>query len=132
MARYGAPLRAALASRAVWSLNLWERTCIALEGNHMSGKAFVENLHVRGFDSHLAGHGSTTARGLCLEDKAIKSYANNALVMSVLTLRVPEHKRFCDMICAVCEDLSAFHSRQNEAFDIHIPMYTYIHTYICI
>lgn len=113
-ARYGAALRAGLKSRAWWSVDECERTCVAMERDDLRGKTFIGRLNVEAFYSHMASHGSTSERGLCLEDKAIKAYSQKAMVMSVLTPRSEEHKRCCKLLCAVCEVLSWFHSKQNE------------------
>ena len=115
MARYSAPLNAALKGRAWWSVTLFERTHVALEQDFLTGRAFMERLRCKKADAEEAPNRSTTARGVQIDDKTIKSCARNALVISVLTYRQPEHQRCINVVCAVAEPLSAFHSEQNKA-----------------
>ena len=116
MACYGAPVKAALTGRAWWNVDLWERSHVALDQDMLCGKVFLEKLSVHKVDQEGASHGSTRSKGLQIEDKAIKSAARNALVISVLTLRQVEHKRCVNVICAVAQPLSEFHSAQNKDF----------------
>lgn len=115
-ARYGAALRAGLNSRGLWTVQLWERTCVAIERDDLRGKGFVEKMRVQGFDANMVAHGSANTRGVSVEDKAIRAHSHNALVMSVLSLRSPEHKRLVKLVCACCEVLSDYHSKQNKDF----------------
>ena len=87
---------------------------MAIERDDLRGKGFVSAMSMQAFDANMVAHGSTNSRGVSVEDKAIRARSHNALVMSVLTLRSPEHKRLVKLVCACCGVLSDFHSKQNE------------------
>lgn len=114
MARYGAPLDAAAKHRGFWSVNLWERLYVALEHDHMKGRRCAETFSVRKKDADEAPSSSTTSkRAMAIDEKAIRSAAANALVVSVLTLQQRHHQRCIDIACAAAAPLTAFHTAQN-------------------
>ena len=115
MARYGATLKSALAYRGWWKVLLFLGTFAALEQDYLGSKAVVKQLNVKKVDAEGAASGSTSTKlGLQLEDKCLRDCAQNAMVISVMTLREEDHQRAMAVACSVAEPPTEFHSMQNK------------------
>lgn len=112
MARYGAPLDAAAKNRGLWTVQLWERTFVAIEHGHITKRQ--SQLQVKAAEATRAADGrATTTKGLLIEDTAIRGAAQNAVGISVMVLEQRHHQRLVDIICIVSKGLSDFHTDQN-------------------
>ena len=112
MARYGASLAAALKQRNYWSVQLWERSFVAIENDHLwkkgGSKVSVHARHAQGIES-----ASTSQKPFQFDDKVVRGMSSDAVAMSVYTLQSREHQRALDTVCAVSKCLSTYHSYQN-------------------
>lgn len=107
MARYGAPLDAAAKNRGLWTVQLWERTFVAIEHGHITKRQ--SQLSVKAAEATRAADGrTTTTKGLLIEDTAIRGAAQNAVGISVMVLEQRHHQRSVDIICIVSKGLSDF------------------------
>ena len=92
----------------------------SMEAGTLSGKALTARVLTKKPDSSLDLDSTSSAKGIQIDDKLIKQAAQNAVVISVLTLREPKHQRLVNLICAVSCTLTQFHTDQNKASTLSI------------
>ena len=93
MGRYGGSLHAAMNNLGFWTVHLWERTFLAMEGDMLTGTKFMTKLKAKlpAAESSDAAS-STDPRPIQVEDRALKSCCGNSVVVSVMALQAPEHQ----------------------------------------
>lgn len=115
MNRYGGALHAAMENAGWWSVQLWERSCLALEASMLQGAKFAKKLVAKASDVAASSSTppTTAPTGIQLEDKTLRSVCSNAVVVSVMTLEQREHQRVVSSIVACSKPLDAFHTEQS-------------------
>ena len=110
MSRYGASLHAAKASLGVWTLRLFERTMLAIEGDMLKGKRMAK-LQVKLTASEAPGDdssGPTSAKRLNIEDKVVRDCCQSAVVVSVMGLNDYDHRSEVNMVVHLSKPLDDY------------------------
>ena len=113
--RYGAAIHAARKQQGYWTVQLWERTCIAIEQDMLKGRRFMKKLVMpkEAVEGAMLGKTKNKVGMLQLEDRTLQQDCQNAIVCSVMTLQLPDHSRTISVVSAVAYELDAFHTDQN-------------------
>ena len=113
MGRYGGSLAAARKNRGLWSVHLWERTCLAMEQDMLKGSGFVKKIALEEPLAADGSAGSTDPRPLQFDEKALKQCCGNAVVISCMTLQQRTSQRVVDLIVTLSEPLDEYHAHQS-------------------
>lgn len=85
-----------------WSMDSFEREYVALELGMMSSAKFRDKLVKQAKDDVGESGGPTSSKVLHLEDKALRTVADNAVGISVYMLRNYDNTRVCEIIVETC------------------------------
>lgn len=98
-----------------WYLYLWERTTAALDLDFLKGHGFNKRIVLRQ-DGDDAGENasSTSAKRIKIEDRALRSIAHNAVIISVMMLEDESNRRIVGSFLAVARPVKRWHQHQNE------------------
>lgn len=99
-----------------WYVNLFERLTVAIEYDMLSNKALTDKLMVQPGEAEEVGEkvGSTSGAKVAMGERVVKSCAQNAVVISVLTLQDEGNLRLAEIILAGGIKLMNFHEDQNK------------------
>jgi len=96
-----------------WSIDLWERTFVALEEDMLKGKGVAKLFLRPGPMEGVGGSGSTSNEGVSLEDGSLRSCLQNSLVISTFFLADSLNKRRLQIIVSIAKHLRRWHSQQS-------------------
>ena len=113
MGRYGGSLHSAMANMPLWTVQLWERSFLALQADFLKGSKFVKKLTANAKVIAEAGEGSTDPKPMQLEDRALRECCTNAVVISMMSLQQREHQRVVGLITSCSAPLDLFYTTQN-------------------
>lgn len=113
MCRFGGMQHAAMSQRPYWTVNLFERTLLALEQDMLRGKKFEAKLTLKAKHVEGASGSTTNPTHLQLDDRALRGCCENAVVVSILTLDDADHRRVVDCVLTAQAPLDKWHTEQN-------------------
>ena len=92
-----------------WTMDLMERSYVAIELDMVKTKSFRDKLVAKMKDKDAGeGEGTTSKYVLHLEDKALKTCADNAVGISVMLLEDYDNKRVIETALGVFNDMKAW------------------------
>ena len=86
-----------------WTWDLFEREMLGLELGLLSSKKYSQKMIMRAKDAEIPceGGGSTDSKRIHIDDKVLRSFAEEAISLSVAVLAEPMNKRIVEMMVAV-------------------------------
>lgn len=111
-ARFMAFQRAAYDLLKDWSLLLFKVEFLGLELDMVKGRAFKEKVLVKqGLLQEAAELNSTSREVLALDAKLLRSACQNAVVISMMVLGVPRHRRLLSIVTLVAQPVDEWHGK---------------------
>ena len=94
----------------------FERLYCGLEMDFLKGRRFQEKLVIKAGEKELVTEGESTTNPvrLGLEDRGIRSCAQNNVAVSCLIHADPHNKRIMQIVVTIADDLLQWHTKQNK------------------
>ena len=98
------PLSTMTKKRGLWTVNQFERTYLGIELDCFKGAKFMEKISLK--PGPAEGHGVEDGKGSTdpskdqIDDRSLRGCAQNAIVVSALTLQEHHNKRVVDIVIA--------------------------------
>lgn len=105
-------------NQPLWTVQLFERTCLALEAGMLKGRKFTEKVALKKTTTEepaLESAPPTNPKRIQLEDRTLKYLCPNFLVASVVMLEERDHQRIVDAIIEGQRPLDKWHTEQNRS-----------------